>query len=317
MPSSVFSAYSAVAQTNPVRPEVGSDSTGFEFDEHHRFRPFRPRRETRAKWEVNINFIDTLIDAKWIIHIEQQLRSGEWVLTDEYIMDLECQKQGDIDIQNDIATFNPATGDYISCDIPSYRAAVKQLLDMFIDPRCNCVDPWVNAALRTTPNRQREYPVISLNTVIDPSAVFDATIRRQGRRQAHVEIMMSDWDFPETSNSFNIRQPQIFLAGINLIRFIKTLNERHNRYQDIWTEFWTSTNLGAYLSIFNLDFQNIWLSWIESHGNQQSVVEAQNTTMYTEEMTLYIGYNPATQKYFRGEMTHIGVDPGCVGIGGR
>jgi len=178
------------------------------------------------------------------------------------------------------------------------------LLDLNLPIHCDCLDPWLSADLHANPNRQREYPLISLNKSGNSLAVFEATLQRQGRNRGYIETEMSSF-----------RQSQTFWSGLNPKRFIETLSERHDRYPNLWTTFWTSTDLVNYLSGFNLAHTE-WLSWIESQVNIQSIADAQTTDMYTEEMTLYIGYNPATNKYFRGRITNIAVDPGCPGLGG-
>lgn len=309
MPSGTFNIDRAIAQGGslPVQPNAT------QFDEHNSYRPFYPQKLFRVSWEADVDFRGTDINAEWIVRVEQKW-NGRWVLTDEYIQRLTCDKRGNVQIQNNVATFN--SHGYITCTIPSYRDAVAQLLDLNLPIHCDCLDPWLSADLHANPNRQREYPLISLNKSGNSLAVFEATLQRQGRNRGYIETEMSSWDYPEKSKVFNVRQSQTFWSGLNPKRFIETLSERHDRYPNLWTTFWTSTDLVNYLSGFNLAHTE-WLSWIESQVNIQSIADAQTTDMYTEEMTLYIGYNPATNKYFRGRITNIAVDPGCPGLGGR
>jgi len=127
---------------------------------------------------------------------------------------------------------------------------------------------------------------------------------------------MDKWSHSERSELFNIRRQQTFWSGTNPVRFMKTLEERHHQYPNRWTTLWVSTDIENYLSTNPLG-ADIFLSWVESLGSTQSIEDAQDTTLYTEEMKLYIGHNPQTGKYFRGKMTNIGIDPGCGAFGGR
>jgi len=312
LPSWSLDANSATAQSLPVRPP---------FSRHNVYivPPPAPSSILKVSWEVDINFSGSNIEAEWILRATDKI-SGTTTVVEEYVYDLPCTKQGNVQIMGGKAHFDPATQDHITCDLPSYGDLAQEFFGIQLDPVCDCVEPWVAAKVRVNPMSQSQYPILYLEEVGPEHMEFQ--IEPRTRNRAALKTHMSRWSRPEWSKKFNIRSTQVLWSGENLMGFIHTLTQRHQLFSNDWIDFWDSKSMASRAGAQSLETYAAtasrpgrWHSWAKSVSGRSK--KAQNTRMSTEPMTLYIGYNPTSGQYFSGKIWSVGLDPACLGGGGE
>lgn len=316
---------------------IAQSKLPLDFDQHYKYKRHVSDGNYRTSWELDVDFPNGEIRARWIFRIEQQQAGSQktivwgqsthvstasetWVLTDEFIQNIQCAKHGEVTIQNGKARFNPSTRDYITCQTPNFKEVVEEMssilaLGIAIDSSnicASCLDPWMNAAVKIQGPEQEVYPMGYLKSLSD-STIFQSEVGFDGDDLV-LSTHMTDWMYPERSQPFAHNGKHHLFTGMNVERFLHTLATRNaSQYTTPWTQYWSSVHsLASDVEEVNAEEYD-WFSWVEDAQSLPVPREAQVSELSNGAQLFYIGHNPKTGEFFHGTMYNIGVDPGCIG----
>lgn len=174
-----------------------------------------------------------------------------------------------------------------------------------------CIDPWISGEIRINPNAiQDTYPIAYLQSDDDMNTVFqtEAVFNQENSQVHNLSSYLTEWDVPQTSGMISQNGWYNFWVGMNVNRFLDIQEVQHDsNYQTAWMEQLVE-------NVESLGIENDhWFSWAEGVHHPSNFPSTPEFVMSTGPQTFYIGHNPETGEYFRGNMRSIGVDPGCVG----
>lgn len=249
-----------------------------------------------ARWILDLDFSKPDF-ATWRLvagYDNTSVTPAQPVVLQEIVKDItaSCRFQGSAHIDQREAIFDGAG--YLACDLPSFvdeLAALQTGLPLMGDCRCVNPDPFIYADL--TLDRQL---IGHINPLFHEDS-FRFSVPWVGKRTAASRWWLDGqwvpdhvWRVDSGGNAlFAGVGAQYFMAGqtsttpINQPALAATIQATPNNHFLQWADSATANHFG-------------WTSTFQ---------------MTTEETTVYIGYDPNTNAYFKGRLRQLVVDPPC------
>lgn len=234
--------------------------------------------QTWAKWKIQVNFQNNVINPRLVVQIGHTTVSGVKVIDQEGNFWIPCSVVGNPIVQNNKAIFNGSS--YYQCVVPSIQLKVSEMTGgaMIIPDSCDAKRPYLTGILSLEDNPIQpaaNNPLfyredISFNLPLDTAT-------------GQAQLVTSFDQATAESNSFVVGISNHTVTAV----YNKTPGSPYTPAFTVDTVSYTSTP--ATIS------QPIFLSTLES--------------------TVYFGYSPATGEYFEGILNSLVVDPYCVGTG--
>ena len=232
---------------------------------------------TYANWVVDVDFEFNQINADWIVRVWGDDSTGDQVLLIEQQIPLNCETHGNMLIVDEQAILD-GVDDHFTCDLPSFANTVATLTngEVVLPSASEYQEPWaeVNAILHDS-----EPYVGNPIFYIHP----------------HGKPDQPDMQF-YAPNQDNMARLYFFVNNE------KSISGIFDASSTSWNPLRSEVYYGEGSSIFR--------HW--SNGGLHTQEPAPNIfSSSTKESTLYIGYSPAYNTYFKGKILNGSLDPGC------
>lgn len=231
-----------------------------------------------ARWWTNTSFPNNVMDTDLVIQLGYTTQNGQNVITQQQTFNVNCTAVGNPIVQGNKATFDGSSS--FACALPNIRDLVGVMSNgtLWIGDECAAKRPALTASLTLdgTPNNPAGDNPLFYRDDIQFSLPLKASTQ-------NAKLVASFDGALATSDGFAIS------AGDQAV-----------------TAVYIKTNPNTFAPTFTIDS----LSLVSTPPTVNGPFTLSNL-----ESTIYIGYSPATGKYFEGSLTSLLVDPVCVGTG--
>ncbi|MCL4266404.1 MAG: hypothetical protein KJ069_24585 [Anaerolineae bacterium] len=231
-----------------------------------------------ARWWTDTSFPNNGMDTDLVIQLGYTTQNGQNVITQQQSFYVSCTAVGNPVIQGGKATFNGSS--YYSCALPNIRDLVAWMSNgtLQIGDECAAKRPALTGSLTIdgTPNN-----LVGDNPLFYRDDIQFSLPLKVSNQNAR--LVTSFDGVAASSDSFAIT------AGDQTV-----------------TAVYVRTNPNTFAPTFTVDS----LSLVSTPPTVNGPFMLSNLAS-----TIYIGYSPATGKYFEGTLTSLLVDPVCVGTG--
>lgn len=240
--------------------------------------PAKAVGQTWAKWKIQVNFQNNVINPKLVVQIGYTTASGKKVIDQEEDFAISCTAVGNPIVQNNKATFDGSS--YYECDVPSIQQKVSEMTSgaLVIPDSCDAKRPYLTGVITLEDNP------------IQPAATNPLFYRDDITFDIPLDITTGQ---ARLSTSFGgaAAISDNFVAG----------STSHTV-----TAIYNKSGGSPYTPVFTVD--------TNSYGSSPATI-SQPIYLSMLESTVYFGYSPATGEYFEGVLNSLIADPYCVGTG--
>lgn len=255
-----------------------------------------------AGLEVHISFPNDQLLAEWYVHVKRT-QGGKVIFDRTKQMTLDCKQHGDIQIEDESATFRAVDRSYIACTLPSLRKMAYAMTEdepggpIRLAQECDCKNAWVAAKIRLGAPTGASAPTLYDNPLFyHPD--FQYYVPEVNSAREPLLHVMYDGVAEPLSDLFLPQKWNTLWTGIDGAEFLANLGS--------WGDYFFEHDVAKLVDARH------WANGdVLRYANEPSEFR-----LTTDETTIYIGHSPIYQTYSDVVIKHLDWDPPCFGAGG-